>query len=277
MNINLLYPQGKTKAFSMSWDDGFEFDARLIEMMEAYGLKGTFNLNSALMGEVSDIGEGKFGRRLTAQEARRLYVPHGMEVAVHGANHENLCSMSRDEALWQILSDRKALEDICGAPVHGMAYPYGVYSPAVIDILKDAGIYHCRTLDNNYNFCTPTDWLRLATTCHICDEQLWDTFDRFVGEQPRRGPFFGCIWGHSYELYTYDMWDKLEDLFGRVSGMRDTWYATLTDIYRYIQAFKSLDFTCAGDACYNPSAVDVWAMWNGQISVFPAGKTVFAP
>jgi hypothetical protein len=37
---------GKNKAFTFSFDDGVLQDIRAIEIMNKYGLKGTFNLNS---------------------------------------------------------------------------------------------------------------------------------------------------------------------------------------------------------------------------------------
>ena len=47
--IRKLYPAGKRKAFSITYDDGVMQDLRFVELMNRYGLKGTFNLNSELM------------------------------------------------------------------------------------------------------------------------------------------------------------------------------------------------------------------------------------
>ena len=41
---------GKKKAITFSFDDGTIQDVRLIEILNKYGLKGTFNLNSSLLG-----------------------------------------------------------------------------------------------------------------------------------------------------------------------------------------------------------------------------------
>lgn len=40
------FPDGKRKAFTLGYDDGPRQDARLIGLMEQYGISGTFNLNS---------------------------------------------------------------------------------------------------------------------------------------------------------------------------------------------------------------------------------------
>ena len=46
-----LYPNGKHKAFNITYDDGVLLDVRFVELLNRYGLKGTFNLNSQLMAE----------------------------------------------------------------------------------------------------------------------------------------------------------------------------------------------------------------------------------
>ncbi len=41
---------GKKKAITFSFDDGVLQDIRTIEILDKYGLKGTFNLNSGKFG-----------------------------------------------------------------------------------------------------------------------------------------------------------------------------------------------------------------------------------
>ena len=44
-----LFPQGRKKAFTLSSDDGVTQDGRLISLMKAYGIKGTFFWNGRNM------------------------------------------------------------------------------------------------------------------------------------------------------------------------------------------------------------------------------------
>lgn len=46
--FQMLFPGGKAKALTLSYDDGVEQDLHLIELMKQHGVKGTFNLNSSL-------------------------------------------------------------------------------------------------------------------------------------------------------------------------------------------------------------------------------------
>ena len=49
--VKKLYPNGKPKAFGVTFDDGVTQDIRFVGLLDQYGLKGTFNLNSQLMRE----------------------------------------------------------------------------------------------------------------------------------------------------------------------------------------------------------------------------------
>ena len=48
--LKYLYPQGRPKALTMSYDDGVTQDRRLVAIFNRYGIRGTFHLNSALLG-----------------------------------------------------------------------------------------------------------------------------------------------------------------------------------------------------------------------------------
>ena len=41
MMMHMLFPEGKTKALTFSYDDGAHQDRRLIEIFNKYGLHGT--------------------------------------------------------------------------------------------------------------------------------------------------------------------------------------------------------------------------------------------
>ena len=45
MMMYMLFPNAKKKALTFSYDDGVEQDARLMEIFNKNGLKGTFNRN----------------------------------------------------------------------------------------------------------------------------------------------------------------------------------------------------------------------------------------
>ena len=81
----LLWPKGKRKAFTLSYDDGVTQDIRFIEMLNKYKLKGTFNLNSGLLGQPGVITIGRkpvTHNKVCPEDVKSIYAGH--EVASHG-------------------------------------------------------------------------------------------------------------------------------------------------------------------------------------------------
>ena len=71
----IRFPEGRGKAVTFSYDDGCYQDRRTAEIFDRYGLKGTFNINSARVTS---------GKGLNADEIREYILDKGHEVAVHG-------------------------------------------------------------------------------------------------------------------------------------------------------------------------------------------------
>ncbi len=49
-NAMNFFESGKTKAVTFSYDDGITQDINLVELLNKYGLKCTFNINSERLG-----------------------------------------------------------------------------------------------------------------------------------------------------------------------------------------------------------------------------------
>ena len=112
--VRKLYPNGKRKAFNITYDDGILQDVRFVELLNKYGLKGTFNLNSELMRQEFEwVHEsGRVIKRLPERVVVDLY--RGHEVASHSLTHPDLQYLS-EEALWYELGqDKRNLEEVFG-------------------------------------------------------------------------------------------------------------------------------------------------------------------
>lgn len=277
MKIKFLrFPDFKTKAVTLSYDDGVEQDIKLVEMMSDYGFKGTFNLNSGCFAKPGTkySDDTVYDRRLPAKEAISLYKKHNMEIACHSQTHTFLERLPSSLALEEILSDRCCLEKLAKTPVHGLAYPFGTYSDETVAALKAAGIFYARTTASSGRFSVPTDWLRLNPTCHHNDENLSKLISEFKDEDVGADPMLFYLWGHSYEFDADKNWNVIEDFFKSLSDRADTWYATNIDIYNYVRAYESLDFTLDMNYVHNPSALDVYILVKGNHVKIPRGKTV---
>lgn len=270
----MRFPGGKKKALTLSYDDGVEQDIRLIDIMKKNGLKGTFNLNSGLYAEEGTVYEpGRIHRRLTREQATKVYGSSGMEVAVHGLTHPFLEQLPVNVCTAEIAKDRENLEEQFGTIVRGMAYPYGTYNDSVVSSLKQTGIAYSRTTISTWDFRLPEDWLRLTATCHHKDERLMELAEKFVKEPPRYKSWLFYLWGHSYEFEADDNWEVIEK-FAAYTGKRDEiWYATNLELYDYVTAYERLLFTMDGKKVCNPTNVDVYFDKDDTGYCVKAGET----
>ncbi len=273
----MRYPDGKTKALTFNYDDGVEQDFRLIEIFNRYGLKGTFNLNSGMYAPEGNVYDpGVIIRRMTKAQASELYSKGGHEVACHGAQHSYLDSLPPSAMAAEILNDRITLEEQFGRIVRGHAYAYGVYNEESIACLKTCGIVYSRTVRNCEKFSMPKNWLELDPTCHHKCPRLMELGEKFVRTKECR-PLFFMVWGHSYEFEEDDNWQVMEDFAALISGKEDIWYATMGEIYDYIQDFGRLIYSADGKTVYNPTARTLWFeshLTDGKTVSIQPGQTI---
>ena len=221
---------GKMKAVTFSYDDGVTQDRRLIEVFNKYGLKGTFNINSGLLGTENVLtygGKSVQHNKVSPEEIAALYKGH--EVAVHTLTHPMLPSLPEEEIIRQVEGDRLKLSELCGYEVVGMAYPGGGvnFDLRVADIIaKHTGVKYARTTVSTFNFDLQKDLYIFAPTVHHNDtEHFMKAIDEFLSLTPDK-PQLLYIWGHSYEFDFSDNWDFLEEICRKLSGRDDIFYGT---------------------------------------------------
>lgn len=270
----MVLKDGKMKVLTLSYDDGVVQDIRLIEIMDKYGLKGTFNINSGMYLPEDAVRE-KFYGRLKLSEAKNLYSDSGHEVAVHSLTHPFLEKLDTSEIIYEITEDRKSIESIYGKITRGMAYPYGTYSEKVVDVLKSCHIAYARTVKATYSFDFPENWLKLHPTCHHNYEKLDELIKKFI-ETPNklRNAEMFYLWGHSYEFDNNDNWDVIEKFAQYAGGQEHIWYATNIEIFNYVKAYERLETSFDKKIIHNPSDIDVWVDIKNETYCIKAGETI---
>lgn len=226
------------KWITFSFDDGTVQDRRLIEILDRYGLKGTFNLNSGLFGQVHDIehdGIRVCHDELTSEEAAALY--RGHEVAVHTLTHPNLLECSREEVIRQVEQDAENLKKLTGREITGMAYPCGpFYNEEIIQaIVEHSPVRWARTVSCHHTFRLPERWMEWHPTAYQNDENLMELADRFLRQEAEEDRLF-YVWGHSFEFDKYKSWDAFERFCEKIAGHKDITYAANGEIYRWYTA-----------------------------------------
>lgn len=255
-------PGGRRSIVTMSYDDGVEADRRLVELFRTYGIKGTFHLNSGLLGTAGYVAP---------DEVAALYA--GQEVSCHSLTHPHLPQLMRADAVGEVLEDRRRLEALCGYPVCGMSYPYGTYTDQLLDTLRQCGIRYSRTTRATRAFGLPEDPLRWHPTCHHSEADA--CADRFLkGMERQRTIQLLYIWGHSFEFDTDEKWAGMESLCRRLADDERIWYATNREIIDYLDVLRGLQISVDGRTLYNPAAGAAWVSVDGQAVEVPGGATV---
>ena len=227
--------QGKNKAITFSYDDGTVQDIRLIELLNKYNLKCTFNLNSELLSTPRILIRNN--NRINHYKIHKndvKYVYEGHEIAVHTLTHPNLTKCEDKEVIRQVELDRQNLSELVGYDVVGMAYPCGGENndDRVAEIIKNnTGIKYSRTITSNECFDPQTNLYRFNPTgWHLDFDKMMSLGKEFI-EMKTDTPKIFYIWGHSFEMdYDSDCWVKLEEFFKLISNRSDIFYGTNKEV-----------------------------------------------
>ena len=237
MNIVKLnrYPGGVAHCLTMSYDDGVPEDARLLDIFNKNGIKGSFHLNS-----------GNIFSRYPEETLAKVYAGH--EISCHMASHPFPVDQPDMAVLLEIQQDRRILE-------------------------RAAGIEYSRTTRATNGYMLPEDFLEWHPTCHHNGGILEKFGDFIQNDRWGRAKLF-YVWGHSYEFPRDNNWDMIEEFCKTAGGRDNIWYATNIEIVDYVNAQKALRFSADCDKVYNPSAVDVWFTVNGETVCCKAGTGI---
>ncbi len=274
----MRFPDGKAKAFTLSYDDAPEADRRFIETINKYGLKCTFNLNSQI------------NQNFSVDEIKKNVLENNHEIAVHGELHRALGKVRPIEGIKEVLNCRLDLEERFDIIIRGMAYPDsgitkmlpGVSYEQIREYLKNLDIAYARTLGaDNDNFNIPEDFYAWVPTAHHKNPNLMQYIEKFTNPDfpikdysASRDSRLFYLWGHSYEFDRENNWDLLENICEKISRKDDIWYATNMEICEYVNAYNSLIYSANGKKIYNPTLKKIWFDIDEKLYSIESGKTI---
>ena len=225
-----------SKILTFSYDDGVTQDIRLIELLNRYGMKATFNLNSELLGRGGYLmrADQKIDHiKVDPADVKSIYIGH--EVAAHTKTHPLLPAFENDaDIIAEVEEDRLKLSELCGYEVVGMAYPCGGknYDRRVSEIIKaNTGIRYARTIESCGHFKTQDNLHEFHPTAfHMANsldnlDELFKKGEEFLELNTDEKSVF-YIWGHAYEFDVYNTWDKFEEFLKMMANRPDISYLT---------------------------------------------------
>lgn len=258
--ITKLYPDGKAKAFNVTYDDGVLQDIRFVELLNKYNLKGTFNLNSGLMdNEFEWIHEnGCVVKRLSKDKLVSLYQGH--EIASHTLTHPYMDDLSESEIMYELQTDKANLKKLFGREIKGFAVPFDFYSELIESCVKRCGFEYARISEESHSFVPQNDYYKWATTVFHTDASLKELTHQFIKTNEELALF--QIAGHSYDLDLENMWETIEDIFRLISSQNDIMPMTTIDIIEYLKAMDTAEIT--DKYIKNNSNISLWLSIDGM-------------
>ena len=232
--------QGKKKAVTFSFDDGVTQDIRLIEILNKYGLKGTFNINSGVLGMPGALernGVKVSHAKIFPSQVKQLYAGH--EVAVHTLTHPSLkvYDTQPTKMKLEINKDAANITKITGIRPVGLAWPGGdtEYTDKSIEIISGIGnMKYGRGTTRTGKFTLPTEFMKWMPTCSLSDSDCIRLTQKFIDAECTEDMLL-YVWCHGYEFDLFDTWDRLEQFVKMLSEAEDVVILTNAEFY---QLFK---------------------------------------
>ena len=230
------FPNGKTKIFNVTYDDGVLQDVRFVALLNKYNLKGTFNLNSGLMeSEFEWTHEsGRVIKRLSKEKAVPLYQGH--EIACHTLTHPYMHDLSESEILHELQEDKANLEKLFGREVKGFAVPFDYYSERIENCVRQCGFSYARISQESRSFAPQTDYFNWKATVFHTDPELEQLTRQFIESDEELAIF--QIVGHSYDLDVEELWDRIDNVFRMIAAHDDILPMTTIEIVEHLSSLS---------------------------------------
>jgi peptidoglycan/xylan/chitin deacetylase (PgdA/CDA1 family) len=126
----------------LTFDDGFaDFFLNAFPILQQYQFTATLYVTTAFIEGTSRWlqREGEGTRPMISSKELRHIHYYGIECGGHTHSHPQLDTLTLDKARQEILQCKDILEQLLGRRVSSFAYPFGYTSPAVQDLVREAG------------------------------------------------------------------------------------------------------------------------------------------
>ncbi|MCU0431136.1 MAG: polysaccharide deacetylase family protein [Cytophagaceae bacterium] len=214
------------KVITTSWDDGHPLDFKLADLLDKYGLSGTFYVPH------SNHEHEVMNERQVQQLSTRF------EIGGHTMNHVRLHSRDERVLTREIKGCFDWLHELTGDVPVSFCFPGGVFHSLAEQVARDSGFQYLRStellrLNFNAGLIAPTTLqlyphTRITYIKHLLKRYRFDSLAQlsfryrsveltellhtFLQKLENEG---GCfhLWGHSWEIEEFQLWPLLENVF----------------------------------------------------------------
>lgn len=216
------------KYFIFSIDDGTVYDKKVIDILNKYHFKGTFNLNSGLEDFVWYLDDMPI-KRLNLFENRDLYKGH--EVASHSLTHPHLTSCNGEHIVYEVGEDIDRLEKIFDYRIKTFAFPFEDFDERCIATIKYIRDIKCiRVSAINPSFLFPKDLHHIEIT----SLDISDAIEKMEIFKEREDGLFIFV-SHSYDFEVNGTYSLLDALCQTISQNKDIKVITMSELYNIMK------------------------------------------
>jgi len=225
---------------------------RLSDLLLRYKIKGTFYIPKKYSTE-----------QIPEKDLQQIFKKH--EIGAHSMTHPDLRTLGVKNLENETKESKRWLERILNTKIKMFCYPSGFYNTDAVFIVKKSNFIGARTTNlgsinsplNPYLMNTtiqvyPFPFRKLNKKKYYLGKLLQPYRQRAPGLRAlgvptssmyswlstakatfdialRNGEVFH-LWGHSWEIEKYDMWDELEKFLKYISGRKDCVYLTNSEL-----------------------------------------------
>lgn len=229
-----------------SWDDGGMHDRRLADLLMSHGVTGTFYWTTA---------SERFP--MPTRDDQASIFATSIEIGSHTMTHPDMRAIDADALQWELTESKKQLEALVGSEVPSFCYPFGYFNDQACKAVEAAG-YRLGRTTMGFRTDIGTDPFRMPVTVqmyphgarvhatHALKERNLSGLGRWLTTYRGRSDLTRLanaavddvatnggvlhVWGHSWELEDYDLWDTLDTVLRVIGGRTDVAYVTNGDL-----------------------------------------------
>ena len=195
------------KIFLLSFDDGTIWDKRFVELLNRYGMKATFNLNSGLEDFVWNFEDRLAVRRQKLEETVEQY--RGHEVASHTLTHPWLNTLTPPQLAREVGEDCETIKAIFRLEEIGFGVPFTACGEREIRIIRKF-VRYIRLSAFGDTFALPADPYHIPIHGLYNDPDIREKIAAFAQNDLDVSLF--VMAGHSYEFEALEHWGYIEEL-----------------------------------------------------------------